>query len=211
MTTHITDQLPESAAADDPLDERDEPGVGASFPIVGVGASAGGLEALTQLLKALPADTGMAFVLVQHLAPTHASALAEILSRATMVPVVEVQDDSTVEPNHVYVIPPAQSMIVVRGTLQLQPREGHRIHRPVDQFFRALAEDKRHQAIGVVLSGTATDGTLGLEAIKGEGGITFAQDATAQHEGMPHSAIASGCVDFVLPPDGIAREIARIG
>ena len=211
MTNNNTDQLPESPAADDPLDERDEPGDGASFPIVGVGASAGGLEAFTQLLKALPADTGMAFVLVQHLAPTHASALAEILSRATTMPVMEVQDEPTVEPNHVYVIPPDRSMIIVRGALQLLPREGRGLHRPVDQFFRALAEDQRHQAIGVVLSGTATDGTLGLEAIKAEGGITFAQDATAQHEGMPHSAIASGCVDFVLPPDEIAREIVRIG
>ena len=209
MTKNPTDQ-PESPAADDAADERDEPVEGVSFPIVGIGASAGGLEAFTQLLKALPADTGMAFVLVQHLAPTHASALAEILSRATKMPVMEVHDDATVEPNHVYVIPPDRSMIIVRGALQLLPREGG-VHRPVDQFFRALAEDRRHQAIGVVLSGTATDGTLGLEAIKGEGGITFAQDATAQHEGMPHSAIASGCVDFVLPPDGIAREIVRIG
>jgi two-component system CheB/CheR fusion protein len=209
MINNPTDQ-PESPAADDVMEELDERVEGASFPIVGVGASAGGLEAFTQLLKALPADTGMAFVLVQHLAPTHASALAEILSRATKMPVTEILDDLTVEPNHVYVIPPDRSMIILRGALQLLPREVG-VHRPVDQFFRALAEDRRHRAIGVVLSGTATDGTLGLEAIKGEGGITFAQDATAQHEGMPHSAIASGCVDFVLPPDAIAQEIVRIG
>ncbi len=125
------------------------------------------------------------------------------------MPVMEVNEEATVEPNHVYVIPPDRSMIIVGGALQLLPREVG-LHRPVDQFFRALAEDRRHRAIGVVLSGTASDGTLGLEAIKGEGGITFAQDATAQHEGMPHSAITSGCVDFVLPPDGIAREIVRI-
>lgn len=208
MTKNPSDK-PESAAVDDAVDGREDSVESAPFPIVGVGASAGGLEALTQLLKALPSDTGMAFVLVQHLAPTHASALAEILSRATKMPVMEVLDDLTVEPNRVYVIPPGRSMIIVRGALQLLPREGG-MHRPVDQFFRALAEERRHQAIGVVLSGTATDGTLGLEAIKGEGGITFAQDATAQHDGMPHSAIASGCVDFVLPPDGIAREIVRI-
>ena len=183
----------------------------ASFPIVGIGASAGGLEAFTQLLKALPGDTGMAFVLVQHLAPTHASALAEILSRATKMPVTEVQDEPTVEPNHVYVIPPARSMIIAGDTLQLLPREGAGIHRPIDQFFCSLAAEWRHRAIGVVLSGTATDGTLGLEAIKAEGGITFAQDATAQHDGMPHSAIASGCVDFVLAPEEIAGEIVRIG
>ncbi len=195
----------------DSLDESIETTTVASFPIVGIGASAGGLEAFTQLLKALPADTGMAFVLVQHLAPTHASALAEILSRATSMPVSEVHDESVVEPNHVYVIPPGQNMLVTKGALQLLPREGYGVHLPIDQFFRSLAEHRRHQAIGVVLSGTASDGTLGLEAIKAEGGITFAQDATAQYEGMPHSAIASGCVDFVLPPDQIAREIVRIG
>ena len=212
MTNPIADDVPEPPTeADEALDDRDDADDAASFPIVGVGASAGGLEAFTQLLKALPADTGMAFVLVQHLAPTHASALAEILSRATTMTVREVHDQSTVEPNHVYVIPPGRNMVIARGALQLLPRAGAGIHRPVDQFFRALAEDRRHQAIGVVLSGTASDGTLGLEAIKAEGGITFAQDATAQCEGMPHSAIASGCVDFVLPPDAIAREIVRIG
>ena len=203
--------LAHSEAPDDAADQCDPPGAGVLFPIVGVGASAGGLEALTQLLKALPVDTGMAFVLVQHLAPSHPSALAEILSRATKMPVMEVQDEPTVEPNHVYVIPPDRSMVIARGALQLLPREGGTLHRPVDEFFRSLAEEQRHQAIGVVLSGTATDGTLGLEAIKAEGGITFAQDATAQHGGMPHSAIASGCVDFVLPPHEIAREIVRIG
>jgi two-component system CheB/CheR fusion protein len=212
MTNNPTDQSPEAPLpAEDAEGDFDERGEGASFPIVGVGASAGGLEAFTQLLKALPVDAGMAFVLVQHLAPTHTSALAEILSRATKMPVTEVQDELTVEPNHVYVIPPAQSMIIVGGALQLLPRGGGGVHRPVDQFFRALAQEQGHQAIGVVLSGTASDGTVGLEAIKAEGGITFAQDATAQHEGMPHSAIASGCVDFVLPPHEIAREIVRIG
>ncbi len=200
-----------SENAMEPEDISSEFNEPALFPIVGVGASAGGLEAFTQLLTALPCDTGMAFVLVQHLAPTHASALAEILSRATKMPVTEVQDEPTVEPNHVYVIPPARSMVIAGDTLQLLPREGTGIHRPIDQFFRSLAAEWRHRAIGVVLSGTATDGTLGLEAIKAEGGITFAQDATAQHAGMPHSAIASGCVDFVLPPNEIAREIVRIG
>lgn len=176
-----------------------------------MGASAGGLEAFTQLLNALPADTGMAFVLVQHLAPTHASALAEILSRATTMPVMEVQNQPEVEPNHVYVIPPDRDMVISDGKLQLLPRQGGRgMHQPIDAFFRALAEDRRHQSIGVVMSGTASDGTLGLEAIKAEGGITFAQDASAQHEGMPQSAIASGCVDLVLPPEEIARELVRI-
>jgi two-component system, chemotaxis family, CheB/CheR fusion protein len=181
------------------------------FPVVGVGASAGGLEALTQMLRALPADTGMAFVVVQHLAPTRASMLAEILSRAASMPVSEVQDEPAVEPDRVYVIPPGKSMVISRGVLKLLPREEARgQHRPIDYFFRSLAEDHGPKAIGVVLSGTATDGTLGLEEIKAEGGITFAQDDTAQHNSMPRSAVAAGCVDFVLPPDEIAREIARI-
>ena len=183
----------------------------ASFPIVGVGASAGGLEAFTQLLTALPCDTGMAFVLVQHLAPNHPSALAEILSRTTKMPVTEVQGEPTVEPNHVYIIPPGRTMTISNGVLQLVPRETSGLHRPIDEFFTSLAEEWQHRVIGVVLSGTASDGTIGLEAIKAEGGITFAQDATAQQEGMPHSAIASGCVDFVLAPFEIAREIVRIG
>jgi two-component system CheB/CheR fusion protein len=181
-----------------------------SFPIVGVGASAGGLEAFTQLLRAVPVDTGMAFVLVQHLAPSHGSALAEILSRATSMPVTEVADEPEIEPNRVYVIPPDRNMVIVSGHLRLLPREARGKQHPIDQFFRSLAENQGHMAIGVVLSGTATDGTLGLEEIKAEGGITFAQDDTAQHPGMPHSAVASGCVDFVLPPEGIAGELARI-
>jgi two-component system, chemotaxis family, CheB/CheR fusion protein len=176
-----------------------------------VGASVGGLDAFSRLLAALPVDSGMAFVLVQDLAAGHPSALVEILSRATKMPVLEVEDQPAVEPNHVYVIPPGRSLVISRGRLQLRPRPTGGQHRPIDQFFGALAEDQADQAIGVVLSGTATDGTLGLEAIKAAGGITFAQDSTAQQEGMPHSAIASGCVDFVLPPDQIAREIARIG
>jgi two-component system CheB/CheR fusion protein len=182
-----------------------------SFPVVGVGASAGGLDAFTQMLHALPVDTGMAFVLVQHLAPTHTSMLTEILSRATSMSVREAQDQMPVEPNHVYVIPPGTTMAIARGVLQLSPRtETRGQHRTIDPFFRSLAEDQGHKAIGVILSGTATDGTVGLEAIKAEGGITFAQDDTAQHDSMPRSAVAAGCVDFVLPPDEIAKEIALI-
>lgn len=181
------------------------------FGIVGIGASAGGLEAFTQLLEATPADTGMAFILVQHLAPAHPSALAEILSRATQMAVTEVHDRTVVEPNHVYVIPPAQNMIIAGRELHLRPREeDERVHHPIDLFFRSLADDLGHRAIGVVLSGNATDGTSGLEAIKAAGGLTFAQDDSAPFPGMPRSAIDIGSVDFVLPPDGIARELARV-
>ena len=172
----------------------------ASFPIVGVGASAGGLEAFTQLLKALPSRTGVACVLVQHLDPTHESALTELLARATEMPVRQVTDAMPVEPNRVYVIPPNVDMVISQGILRLTPRtetRGH--HMPIDRFLRSLAEDKGSNAIGVILSGTASDGTLGLAAIKGEGGITFAQDEkSAKYDGMPESAIAAGCVDLPL-------------
>jgi len=182
-----------------------------SLTIVGLGASAGGLDAFQQLFRALPADTGAGFVVIQHLAAGRPSMLAEILARATPMAVAEVQDEPRVEANRVYVIPPDRDMTVVGGRLRLRPRrkEGA-VYRPIDQFFRSLAADCRHNAIGVVLSGTGTDGTLGLQEIKAEGGITFAQDATAQHDGMPRSAIAAGCVDFVMPPDAIAAEIVRV-
>ena len=200
-----------SARAVDPTTEEREGSVGVPFPVVGVGASAGGLEAFTALFRAMPADTGMAFVLVQHLAPEHASSLAEIVSRSTPMPVAEVGGDLEVRPNHLYVMPPDRYLEVSGGVLRLVPREAHGRQRSVDRFFRSLAVSQKQLAIGVVLSGTATDGTLGLQAIKAEGGITFAQDDTALHGGMPHSAVASGSVDFVMPPDAIATEIARIG
>ncbi len=179
--------------------------------MVGIGASAGGLEAFTQLLKHLPLDTGMAFVLVQHLDPGHESALTQILSRTTALPVLEITDGQVVQRDHVYVIPPNRDVDLQQGSLKLRTRESGRVpHRPIDSFFESLAADQRDRAIGVVLSGTASDGTLGLEAIKAEGGITFAQDDTAKHDSMPRSAVAAGCVDLVLPPADIARELARI-
>jgi two-component system CheB/CheR fusion protein len=193
-----------------------EPGSGGEpqpgFPVVGLGSSAGGIEAFRELLGALPPDTGMAFVLVQHLDPSHPSKLSEILARATRVPVREATHRTRPEPNTVYVIPPASDIVLSDGLLQLSPRsEVKRIHRPIDPFFRSLAEEKGHQAIGIVLSGTASDGTLGCEEIKAAGGVTFAQDQSAQYGGMPDSAAASGCVDFVLPPRAIAAELVRIG
>jgi two-component system CheB/CheR fusion protein len=176
--------------------------------IVGVGASAGGIEAFTALLKELPADSGLAFVLVQHLAPKHAS-MAEILQRVTSMRVAEVDDEPRVEPNRVYVIPPARTMVLQDGHLSLRPRDPGP-HQPIDTFFQSLAASRAHRAIGIVLSGTASDGTAGLAAIKTAGGITIAQDNTALHDGMARNAIAAGSVDFVLPPAGIARELLRI-
>jgi len=185
----------------------------APFPIVGIGASAGGLEAFRQLLGALPADTGMAYVLVQHLDPRHESILAELLSQTTKMPVSEVKGDIRVQPNRVYVIPPSQDIGIVDGILKLVPRsQTGRPHMPIDYFLRTLAEVQGSRGIGVILSGTATDGTLGLKALKAEGGIAFAQDpSSAQFDGMPRSAIAAGGVDFILSPEGIARELTRLG
>jgi two-component system CheB/CheR fusion protein len=181
------------------------------FPIVGIGASAGGLEAFSQLLKNLPVDTGMAFVLVQHLDPDHESALTQLLARTTSMPVTEVIHGTSVCPNHVYVIPRNTCMEIAGGVLKLRPREkAPGGHRSIDVFFESLAQDLREWAIGVILSGTATDGTRGLEMIKAEGGFTFAQDDSAKFDSMPRSAIAAGCVDRVLGPKGIAIELARI-
>ncbi|MFZ2276929.1 MAG: chemotaxis protein CheB [Prosthecobacter sp.] len=185
----------------------------ASFPVVGIGASAGGLEAATALLKELPANTGMSFILVQHLDPQHESALTSLLSRVTTLPVTEARDGMQAQPDHVYVIPPNKLMGIKDRTLRLLPRGGgHDLHASVDYFFRALAADQGGQAFGIVLSGTGTDGTLGLEEIKAAGGITFVQDeASAKYAGMPSSASASGCADYILSPQEIAHELVRIG
>ncbi len=182
-----------------------------SLLIVGIGASAGGLEAFTQLLAHLPDDTGMAYVLVQHLDPTHTSLLSDLLARVTKMPVQEIRQDLLVEPDHVYVLSPGTDLTFENGVLKPEPRtHTDGLHLPIDAFFRSLAAQQKHQAIGVVLSGTASDGTLGLKAIKAAGGMTFAQDATAQFQGMPQSALAAGSVDALLPPEGIVRELLRI-
>ena len=182
------------------------------FPVVAIGASAGGLAAYAALLKALPSKSGMAFVLIQHLEPQHESALATLLSRATSMPLVEVSDGMAVEPNHVYVIAPNKSMTIRAGILRLGPRpEARGVQLPIDEFCITLAKEQGEAAIGVVLSGTGSDGTKGLRAIKDAGGVTFAQaPKTAEWPAMPLSAVASGSVDFVLSPKRIAAELARI-
>ena len=182
------------------------------FPVVGIGASAGGLEAFTSLLGALPSDLDMAFVFVPHLDPSRESAFTQILPRSTSMPVIQVTDGMQVEPKHLYVIPPNRDLIIRDSRLRLVHRDEPRsVNTAIDIFFRSLASDQGSNAIGVILSGTGSDGTQGLTAIKGEGGITFAQDtASAKYDGMPASAIASDCVDFVLPADAISAELARI-
>lgn len=188
-----------------------ERGIRKQFPIVGIGASAGGLEAFTQLLQNLPNDTGMAFVLVQHLDPDHESALTQLLSRTASMTVSEVTDGMVVAPNRVYVIPPNACMEIAKGVLKLRPRDkASGAHLSIDVFFESLAHDQQERAIGVILSGTASDGTQGLEMIKSEGGFTFAQDDSAKFDSMPRNAMAAGCVDLVLSPKEIAKELARI-
>ena len=158
--------------------------------IVAIGASAGGIEALSDLISQLPCDTGMAFVLVQHLDPKHHSILTELLTRKTAMTVTEVTEGLAVKPNHVYVIPPNAMMSISGETLRLTPREESRgMHMSVDHFMRALAEQKGNRAVGVILSGSGTDGTLGMSEIQAHGGVTFAQDeASAKYDGMPRSA-----------------------
>lgn len=180
--------------------------------IVGIGASAGGLDAFMRLLEKLPDDTGMAFVLIQHLEPNHKSALADILSKAVTMTVSEVEDKTAVRPNHVYIIPPDRIMSVSEGVLNLLPREVTEVHfMPIDYFMESLAKEQGSKAIGVILSGTATDGSLGLREIKNVGGIIFAQKPqTAKFDSMPLNAIATGAVDFILPPEDIACKLSEI-
>ena len=172
-----------------------------TFPIVGIGASAGGLEAFEQFFRACPADTGIAFVLVPHLDPGHESLLTEILQRTTAMPVAQVLDRTRVEPDRVYVIPPNREMSILNRVLQLSiPELGRGKRMPIDAFLRSLAEDQAERAIGIILSGTASDGTLGLRAILGAGGVCMVQEpSTAKYDGMPQSAIAAGYATHILP------------
>src|SRR5688572_6292876 len=154
------------------------------FLIVGIGASAGGLEAVTELLRNIPRDSGCAFVLVQHLDPSHSSMLDQILARATTIPVHQVEDNTRVRPNQVYIIPPNTELDIERGVLRLSAREssGRGMSMPIDHFLRSLARDQGSRAVAVILSGSASDGSLGTRAIKSEGGIVFAQDDSARYD-----------------------------
>ena len=183
----------------------------ASFPIVGIGASAGGLAAIEAFFAAMPADmeSGMAFVVVQHLDPDHKSILIDLVKRYTRMQVFKVEDGMEVQPNCVYIIPPNRDMAFLNGKLHLlEPSAPRGLRLPIDFFFRSLAQDQHERAICIVLSGTGTDGTLGLKAIKGEGGMAMVQaPESAAYDGMPRSAIATGLVDYVLPPDKMPEQL----
>ncbi len=182
------------------------------FPIVGVGASAGGLEAMRALLGSLDKTPGVAIIYVQHLDPRFESSLTTIFETATRLPVLRADDGLVVAKNHIYVAPPHQVVRVEKGVLRLSDAAtGTEKFKLIDAFLVALAKDQGANAVGIILSGTMTDGTKGIQAIKEAGGITFAQDEmSAKFDGMPKSVAATGCVDYVLPPDKIARELVRI-
>ncbi|HTN37908.1 MAG TPA: CheR family methyltransferase [Arachidicoccus sp.] len=182
------------------------------FPVVGIGASAGGLVAFKQLIKAISIDSGMAYILVQHLHPEHESALPDILQKETKIPVMEITDQVHVEPNHIYTIPSNKMLVATDGILNLSPRSAKDDpNKPIDLFFSSLAEVHQSHAIGVVLSGTGTDGTAGLKDIKDQGGLTFAQEpASAAYDGMPQSAIDAETVDYVLLPESIPQQLITL-
>ncbi len=189
-----------------PVPITKEPG-----PVVGIGASAGGLHAFSRFLRHLPPDTGYAFVFVQHLDASHPSSLSEILGRATAMPVADASDGAPVLPNCLYVIPPNTDLTIADHTLRLAPRAAGLPHMAVDRFLKSLAEDCGTAAVGVVLSGSGSDGAVGLRAIKDAGGMTFAQEpSSAEFPSMPAAAATAGAADLLLPPEGIARELARI-
>jgi two-component system CheB/CheR fusion protein len=181
------------------------------FGVVGIGASAGGLEALQAFFSAMPSDSGMAFVVIQHLDPTHESLTAELLARHTAMPTVQVREEMHLEPDHVYVIPPHSHLTTSGGRLHLtEPVERRGVRVPIDFFLRSLADDQRERAVAVILSGTGTDGTLGAREIKAGGGMVMVQaPETAQYDGMPRSAINTGVVDHVLPVEKMAGPLLR--
>jgi two-component system, chemotaxis family, CheB/CheR fusion protein len=182
-----------------------------SFPIVGIGASAGGLESISALLAGIPASTGMAYVFVQHLDPAHDSHLAKILSNRTALPVEEAREGE-IFPDHLYVIIPNSTLTITSRVLHLRSGDpAERPHRPIDILFLSLAEKSGPNVIGVILSGSGSDGAKGIQAIKEAGGITFAEGKnSASFFGMPSSAIQTGCVDFILNPSDIAQGLIGI-
>ena len=207
------------------VEERDQPGVSGEScavsgpnshpcPVVAIGASAGGLEAFQELFRHMPADTGYAFVVLQHLSPRHETLIPELLAPLTPMPVRTVEEETVIEANHVYVMPPHGTLTIDDCVLYLsRPAARLRGRRsPIDRFFRSLAEDQEDEAVGIILSGTGTDGALGLKAIKERGGLTLSQaPETARYDSMPRSAVLTGAVDFVLPVERMpARMIEHL-
>ncbi len=212
-------EVPTSALQGGPgeqASEGDAPYAGDAGPdqeffVVGVGASAGGLEALGKFFEGMPPDCGMAFVVIQHLSPDHRSFMVELLSRQTRLPVHRAEDGVRIEPGHIYLIPPRTNLKIHQGRLLHVPPDSSRgVNLAIDTFFRSLAEDMGSRAVGVVLSGTGSDGTMGIRAVKEVGGLVMVQsEGSAQFDGMPRSAIATGLADFVLPPEDMPEQLLR--
>src|ERR1035437_5082404 len=202
LASDVSEETPEPAAKDT-----------TTITVAGIGGSAGGLKVYKQLLADMPPDTGLAIVFVQHLDPKHHSLLSEILARSTTMPVREAADGMPVEANRVYVIPANGDLTIAQGVLRLTPRmAGPGAHMPIDRFLRSLADECGSRAIGVILSGAGTGGSAGGAAHNNAGGGGFAErQYTAKFASMPQAAVATNCVDFVLPSDRIAAELLRIG
>ena len=177
--------------------------------IIGIGASAGGLEAINELFDNIPGDTGYSYVVIQHLSPDYKSLMGELLSKHTRMQVYEANEEMTIQPDCIYLLPSGKTMTLKNGKFRLQDKvKKQQPNTAIDIFFESLAADKKEKAVAVVLSGTGTDGTLGIEAIKSYGGIVIVQDPiSAEFDGMPNSAIATGCADLILSPDMMHDEL----
>ncbi|MFO7748954.1 MAG: chemotaxis protein CheB [Desulfobacteraceae bacterium] len=204
----------EAAPAKENISRQADPKTGTEvdrFPIVGMGASAGGLEAFESFFTAMPGDSGMAFVVITHLDPTHVSVLPELIQKKTEMKVHLITDGLKIQPNRIYVIPPNKDMAILKGVLHLMDLPNPRgFNLPIDSFFKSLARDQGADAVGIILSGTGSDGSLGLRQIKGELGMVMVQDEdSAKYAGMPRSAVATGLVDYVLPVDKMPEALVK--
>jgi len=205
----------QSEKTDSMTDTVQEPGaksaspVEGNFPVVGIGASAGGLEAFTQFLSKVPEKSGMAFVLVQHLDPSHPSSLVDLLARQSPIPIKEAQEGDRVQPGHAYVIPPGKGMSISNRVLAIRDQPEHPgLTHSINLFLESLAEDVKERAVGIILSGTGSDGTDGVRAIKAREGLVIIQDpVTAKYDGMPRAAIEAGMADFVLSPEAMPAKL----
>ncbi|MFC1558380.1 chemotaxis protein CheB, partial [candidate division KSB1 bacterium] len=180
-------------------------------PVIGIGASAGGLEALEKYFSNMPSNSGMAFILIQHLSSTQKSIMGELISKYTKMKIFQIKDNIKVAPDSIYIAPPNKYVAILNGRLHLmEPTESHGLRLPIDYFFRSLAEDQSEKANCIVLSGTGTDGTIGLKTIKGEGGMAMVQDIeSAKYDGMPRSAIKTGLVDYIMPVEKMPRQLIK--
>lgn len=203
--------IPKSSKTNAPLKKSTNENSENNFLIVGMGASAGGLETFNDFFEIMPENSGMAFVLVQHLDPTHKSLMVDLIEKHTQMKISEVVDHTKVLPNHIYVIPPNKDMAIFNGILHLMdPTQARGFRKPIDYFFRSLAEDQMDKAIGIVLSGTGTEGTLGLKNIKNQGGLAIVQEPkSAKYDGMPRSVVAANAHDFILPVKDIPQKLLQ--